>query len=195
MSSKRSRSQKKREKSNSNKKYLTKTIKLETPYLADGIITKKYLNAQYLKQVAAVFEAKRVAKLSEDYQPVYKKPTSSPYEAALSTSPRRNPYPNVKSKYLAEPPSLLASKTAQTVYVVAAASPARRRRRQQPPDRPPRPGQEELVEVFQGDLQADQLLLADEPQGLQLLHPQRQLQRPHQEPQPVRALRTDRQQR
>lgn len=102
-----SRSVNKRAKSTSKNKFVTKKIKVNTPYLADGVITKKYLNLEYLKDQDAKREKEKEAnnkKYRDDYQPHFLRPERSPYELAVSQSPKRkNKYENVKSKYMVDP--------------------------------------------------------------------------------------------
>ena len=107
---KRSKSQKKRTNSNSQPKYLMRTIMLQTPYLADGFIKKKYLNPGYLKEIQVNMENKRTAQrgAEEPYQPGVLKPIPSPYATSASTSQKRKLYPNVKSKYMEDTTSMIS---------------------------------------------------------------------------------------
>jgi hypothetical protein len=101
-----SRSVNKKDSSSSKNKFVTRKIKVNTPYLAEGVITKKYLNLEYLKEQDAKREKEQInqRKSRDDYQPHFIRPEKSPYELALSQSPKRkNKYEKVKSKYLVDP--------------------------------------------------------------------------------------------
>lgn len=83
-------------------KFITRTIKVNTPYVTDGYIKKKYLNAAYLKENILLAEP-RLEKVwtAEEVNLPFVKPMVSPYEA-VSCSPKRNKFPHVKSKYMAD---------------------------------------------------------------------------------------------
>lgn len=112
--SSRSKSTKKKEK----KKYITKTIKVNSPYVADGVIKRKLFNPAYVNDILGR-ELRVKFKGSEDYAPPFVKPLVSPYEA-VSCSPKRNPFPNIKSKYMADVTNSLAARVGsqQNNYVV-----------------------------------------------------------------------------
>jgi hypothetical protein len=114
----RSKSTKKKGKSKT--RFITKTIKVNTPYVTDGYIQKKYLNPAYLKETAALADPRREkAWTGEDLSVPFLKPLLSPYEAAVSCSPKRNMFPHVKSKYMADVHSQLSRHvSSQGSYVV-----------------------------------------------------------------------------